>query len=72
MTDKIRRLLERDYLTPLERFIKRSRVKPTEGQIEFALERLTLLRESLANTPTPIESSAAVDASNRPAADRDA
>ena len=39
--------LERDVLTPLTRFVQRSRVKPTDGQIEHALALIERLREAL-------------------------
>jgi hypothetical protein len=42
-----REQIERDLLTPLVRFVKRSRVKPTEGQIEHALGLIECLNAAL-------------------------
>ena len=40
--------IEVDYLTPLTRFINRSRVRPTDGQIDHALRLIARLRDLLA------------------------
>jgi len=47
MDAETRLLIERDVLTPLIRFVQRSRVKPTDRQIEHALVLIERLREAL-------------------------
>ena len=39
--------LEVAFLMPIERFIRRSRVRPTDGQIDFMLNKLNELRARL-------------------------
>jgi hypothetical protein len=44
-----------EYLTPLTRFVKRSRVKPTDGQIEHALGLITNLRTAIADADARVQ-----------------